>query len=147
MKYAKTTEFAERMFEIPVARCSDQSLYICGPLDGEKLSRGQNIMQFRVPIPAGTSTELLYSAYQGMLKHLCGCVGLDPEDYSSHSLRRNGFPFLSLSGTTLEKFRVPGDWVGDTIFAYLRTPLSVSIMNNSWVSTMLLVTPVLRLSG
>ena len=72
-----------------------------------------------------------------MLKHFCSAAGLDPTDYSSHSLRRGGCTFLSLCGTTLEELRVRGDWASDTNFAYLQTPLNVRIIDDIRVSNAL----------
>lgn len=142
VRRSKTIQFSERMLEIPVARCPDVSL--CAVHWTERHFRevpaGPDAMAFRIMTPAGTSTDLRYSIYQGMLKYFCGLAGLDPADYSSHSLRRGGCTFLSMCGATLEELRVRGDWASDTIFAYLQTPLSVRIINDIRVSNALSAT-------
>ena len=52
-------------------------------------------------------------------------------------------PSFPCVGATLEELRVCGEWASDTIFAYMQTTLSVRIMNDMRVSTILLVTPEL----
>ena len=45
--------------------------------------------------------------------------------------------YLSLSGTTLEEILARGDWTSNAVFLYLQTPLSVRILNDMRVATML----------
>ena len=143
VRRSKTIQFSERMLEIPVARCPDESP--CAVYWAERHFRevpaGPDAMAFRVTTHGGISTDMQYSVYQGMLKYFCERAGLNPGDYSSHSLRRGGCTFLSLCGATLEELRVRGDWASDTIFTYLQTPLSVRIINDIRVSNTLAITP------
>ena len=127
VRRSKTIQFAERMLEIPVARCPDTTL--CAVHWTER--------NFREVSADPDTMALWVTTRSDMLKHFCSAVCLDPSDYSSHSLRRGGCTFLSLCGATLEELRVRGDWSSDTIFAYLQAPLSVRIINDIWVSNVL----------
>ena len=44
---------------------------------------------------------------------------------------------MSLCGATLEEIRVRGDWTSNAVFLYLQTPLSVRILNDMRVATIL----------
>ena len=71
-----------------------------------------------------------------------GRAGLDPSTVSSHSLRRGGCTYLSLCGASIEELRTRGDWCTDTVFTYLKTPLTVRIMDDMRVATSLAATNI-----
>ena len=89
VRRSKTILFSEPMLEIPVARCPDPSLCVVHWVEKhfQEVPPGPDAMAFRVTTGAVISTNMQYSAYQGMLKYVCEQAGLDPGDYSSHSLR------------------------------------------------------------
>ena len=72
-----------------------------------------------------------------MLKLFGENAGYDPDLLSSHSLRRGGCTFLSLSGVTLKELRSSGDWMSDAIFEYTKTPLPTGIVNDMRVAPLL----------
>lgn len=141
IRRSKTIQFQERVLEVPVARCPDKAL--CAVFWTEKhfgqLPAPPEAMAFRLPVSGGTSSPMLYTIYQATLKLFSSEAGLDPVTISSHSLRRGGCTYLSLCGATLEELRTRGDWSSDTVFLYLKTPLSVRIMNDIRVATALAV--------
>ena len=143
IRRSKTTQFRERVLEVPVARCPDSDL--CAVFWTEKhfrqLPAPPGALAFRLPTPEGASSPMRYNTYQGTLKHFSAEAGLDPDTISSHSLRRGGCTYLSLCGATLEELRTRGDWSSDTVFLYLKSPLSVRIMNDMRVASALAVAP------
>lgn len=141
IRKSKTIQFQERVLEVPVAKCENKA--ICAvywtvrhfretPASGDE-------MAFRIPSEAG-SLPLPYSAYQATLKIFSKKAGLDHESISSHSLRRGGCTYLSMCGASLEELKTRGDWSSDTVFAYLKTPLTVRIMNDMRVANTLSTT-------
>lgn len=142
IRKSKTIQFHERVLEIPVARCL--STDICAvhwaELHFARTPSPQSAAAFRVPSGGGASAPLPYKVYQTTLKLLAGKAGLDPSSVSSHSLRRGGCTFLSLCGATIEELRTRGDWATDTVFTYLKTPLTIRIMDDMRVATRLAAT-------
>ena len=91
----------------------------------EQLPAPPGEIAFRVPVGGGGSAPLTYKAYQATLRIFAEKAEMGPESVSSHSLRRDGCTFLSLCGATIEELRSRGDWCTDTVFTYLKTPLSI----------------------
>ena len=146
IRRSKTIQFQERILEIPVARCRDHSL--CAVFWVERHFREvpalQGDMAFRLPSgdASAASYPLPYPTYQATLKIFAAKAGLDPSVISSHSLRRGGCTYLSMCGATIEELKVRGDWASDTIFTYLKTPLTIRIMNDMRVANSLASGPL-----
>ena len=47
--------------------------------------------------------------------------------------------FLVMCGATIEEIKMRGDWASETVYAYLRTPLAVRIINDMRVAASLTV--------
>lgn len=141
IRRSKTIQFRERVLQVPVARCPNTQ--ICAvhwtELHFRQVPAPPDAMAFRFPIPGGESIPLPYSYYQATLKLFAEKAGLDPDQVSSHSLRRGGCTFLSMTGASLEELRARGDWSTDTVFTYLKTPLTLRIVNDMKVATALAV--------
>lgn len=142
IRRSKTIQFQERILEIPVARCSNHLL--CAVYWTERhfseAPAPPEAMAFRLPLGGGGGEDtfpLPYPTYQSTLKIFARRAGLDPDTISSHSLRRGGCTYLSMCGASIEELRVRGDWATDTVFTYLKTPLTVRIMNDMRVATSL----------
>lgn len=144
IRRSKTIQFKERVLEIPVARCQNQALCAVHWTERhfEQLPASQTDTAFRIPTSGGASYPMTYKIYQSTLKIFADRAGLDPTTISSHSLRRGGCTFLSLSGATIEELRTRGDWCTDTVFTYLKTPLAIRVMNDMRVATSLAATPI-----
>lgn len=139
IRRSKTIQFRERVLQVPVARCPDTS--ICAvhwtKIHFDQVPAPPDSMAFLFPLPDGGSTPLPYPYYQATLKHFAARAGMDPDEVSSHSLRRGGCTFLSMTGASLEELRARGDWSTDTVFTYLKTPLTLRILNDIRVATAL----------
>ena len=136
---SKTIQFAERIVEIPVTYSPLEEL--CAVRWTQRhfseVPAGKDEPAFRIPHPAG-SVPLAYDAYQATLKHICGEAGLDPKEFSSHSLRRGGATFLSLIGASIQEIKQRGDWKSDAVFEYLKAPLSARIADDMKVADLLM---------
>lgn len=139
IRRSKTIQFHERVLEVPVARCPNHLL--CAVHWTERhfseVPAQPDAMAFRISGADGSSAPLTYQLYQSTLKLFSKRAGLDPDSVSSHSLRRGGCTFLSMCGATLEELRSRGDWSTDTVFTYLKTPLTLRIVNDMRVATTL----------
>ena len=139
IRKSKKIQFAERTILIPMSRCPD--IRLCAvhwtELHFRQLPAPPDSPAFLVPSDDNQNTPLTYGIYQSSLKRFGGLAGLDVQQLSSHSLRRGGCTYLSLSGATLEEIRARGDWTSNAVFLYLQTPLSVRILNDMRVATML----------
>ena len=92
---------------------------------------------FQVPTGKGGFRPLDYQSFHSTIKFLAYSAGLDPNDFTSHSLRRGGCTFLAMQGAPLEEIKTRGDWSSDTVFAYICTPLSERILADMRVATAL----------
>ena len=92
IRRTKTIQFRQRVLQVPIARCLDARL--CAVAWTERhfreLQAGDEDLAFRVPVGEGLSAPLPYGAYQSMLKMFARKAGINPDDISSHSLRRWG---------------------------------------------------------
>lgn len=138
VRRCKTIQFAERVLEIPVAKCCNRAL--CAVFwtrrHFDEIRAGPDQMAFRLPADVG-STPMSYSSYQSMLKLFANIAGFGECEFTSHSLRRGGTTYLAICGATIEEIKVRGDWASETVYAYLKTPLQVRIMNDLRVSSSL----------
>ena len=135
----KTIQFQERSLKIPISRCPDKDLcavHWCERHFSE-ITVDKDSPAFQVPYGYNGNTPLSYSLYQRLLKHFGGKAGINPEELSSHSMRRGGCTFLAICGASLEEMRTRGDWVSDSIFQYIKTPLSVRIVNDMRVASLI----------
>jgi len=138
IRRSKTIQFKERVLEVPVARC--RNLDLCAvhwtELHFREMKADSGSLAFLLPGESG-SNPMTYEFYQATLKWFCGLAGLDPAKYSSHSLRRGGCTYLSMCGASIEELRSRGDWVSETVFSYLKTPLPSRILDDMRVAASL----------
>ena len=85
-------------------------------------------------LPYPEPAPLDYDTYNNMIKHLARCIGMNPADFSTHSMRRGGSTFLWLAGATTEEIKKRGDWSSDAYQIYLTTPLEERIARDVQVA-------------
>lgn len=130
----KTIQKKERVLRLPVAFCPDQR--ICAVY-----WTARHFREVPAPpeapafmLPYNPPTPLTYDTYQETIKFLCELSGLNPKDFSTHSLRRGGTTFVWLSGATKEEIKARGDWSSETYLIYLDSPLEVRISRDIHVA-------------
>lgn len=138
IRKTKTIQFRQRKLQIPIAKCKDKRLCAVYWTDRHfrELPSTSDSLAFRIPHGSGSS-PLTYNLYEKTLKVFVARAGMNPADFSSHSLRRGGCTYLSMCGATLEELRTRGDWSSDTIFAYLKTPITHRIVHDMRVASSL----------
>jgi hypothetical protein len=83
-------------------------------------------MSAETPIFASTKrkeikpTLLSPSVFIKHLKYWIGCIGLDPKEYSEHSLRRGGATALLCAGIDPLWVQLQGRWWSDAYKLYLQ---------------------------
>lgn len=138
VRKSKSIQFAERTLDIPISRVSHPLL--CAVREVERhfkqLPAAPQDQAFRTPSPKGSS-PLEYINYSAVLKSLCARVGLDPRDFSSHSLRRGGATYLLMTGSSIQEIKTRGDWVSDCVYLYLKVPLQERVTDDLRVAALL----------
>ena len=67
---------------------------------------------------------LTASTFRSSIQSLASCIGLEPANYSGHSLRRGGATFAFQCGIPPELIKMQGDWRSDAYLLYLLFPLA-----------------------
>ena len=122
---SKTIQYGDRVLKIPIARLSDQTLcavYWTARHFKEIPAPPSSPAFLRAP---GAALE--YETYMDILKYVAEEAGLNPRDYSSHSLRRGGTSYLRSVGASIEELKVRGDWKSDAVMLYIQQPIEERI--------------------
>ena len=132
---SKTIQKGERKVLIPVTYTPDESLCAVRWTQRhfEQVPMSQEGPAFAYP--STPSKALPYHTHQAAIKWLAGLAGMDPDWFSSHSLRRGGTTFLWLAGASIEEIKARGDWSSDTYMTYLSTPMEERIRRDLQVAT------------
>ena len=130
----KTLQRREKVLKIPVALCPDKRL--CAVTwtarHFNEVPASEDSPAFI--IPSVPPAPLDYDTFQAAIKYWSGLSGLDPADYSTHSMRRGGTTFIWLAGATQEEIQARGDWSSDAYKLYLTCPLEERISRDIQVA-------------
>ena len=131
---SKTIQRREKLLQLPVTYCLDR--HLCAVYWTKRhfleVPMGQDSPAFC--IPQVVPVPLDYVTYQQMIKFFAEMGGLDPTEFSSHSMRRGGTTFLWLTGASKEEIQARGDWSSDCYKIYLASPLEERISRDIQVS-------------
>ena len=131
INWSKNNQFRERTHSIPIIALPAHKLcpvsavkaaFNCtsqAPVDGPA---------FVVPGKRGLK-PLLYGQFVTKLKKCLKLIGLQPQAYSSHSLRRGGATWASQIGLPPDMIQMMGDWHSDAYLLYMSIPMCAKIMN------------------
>ena len=135
---SKTIQFKQKVLHIPVSKVGDGRLCAVKWVTEHMIQSPAppSSPLFIVPGPGGP-TPMTYKMYQSTLKLTCGRAGLDPAEFSSHSMRSGGATFLGMIGAPLQEIKARGDWSSDCVLRYLRTPIDVRIQQDLMVAAIL----------
>ena len=67
---------------------------------------------------------LTASTFRSSIQSIASRIGLEPANYSDHSLPRGGAIFAFQSGIPPELIKMQGDWRSDVYLLYLLIPLA-----------------------
>ena len=75
----------------------------------------------------GKVVPLSYGQFISMLRSFLTRLGLQPNKYAGHSLRRGGATWAFSTGVTPELIKLQGDWKSNVYQLYLELPVSCRI--------------------
>ena len=81
---------------------------------------------FCYPSPAGPR-PITHRTFVSYLRQCLPKLGLDPSQYSGHSLRCGGTSFAMQCGVPTEWIKLQGDWASDAYERYLRPTFSLRL--------------------
>ncbi len=74
---------------------------------------------FTLPRSTSKPNPVTYLGFQKFLKKVIETVGLDPQNFSTHSFRRGGASHAFASNVPAELIKGHGDWASDAYLIYL----------------------------
>ena len=122
----KTNQFGQRVLKIPLLR-----------IPGSVLCPVTAYLQMCMLIRAKSDDPLFvlphrkvvtYKIFQVVLKDLISKIGLDAQEFSSHSFRRGGTTFAFQSRVPIDLIKLHGDWKSDCYQKYLSFSLEDKLL-------------------
>lgn len=126
MRLSKTNQFGQRILQIPLM-----------PIEGSVLCPVKAYQNMCALVPANPPDPLFslpkhrcitYYAFQKKLKHLISKIGMNPTNYSTHSLRRGGTTFSFKSNVPTVLIKAHGDWKSDCYQKYVSLSLDDKLL-------------------
>ena len=126
MKWSKTNQFGARVLQIPLIKIPHSPL--C-PISAYKnmcsmVSAEETDPLFTLP----NGVPIFYKEYQTKLKQLIHNIGMNSDDFSTHSLRRGGCSYAFTSKVPTELIKAHGDWKSDCYQQYLSFSLEDKLL-------------------
>lgn len=125
MTWTKTIQTGERKLQIPLIRIKNNIL--CPVLAYKNMckciSASSKDPLFLLP----NKKPITYYQFQSKLRECINTIGLNPQNFSTHSFRRGGATLLFQAGVPAEKIQLQGDWHSDAYKRYLQYTLDDKI--------------------
>ena len=126
MRWSKTNQFGQRVLKIPLLRIPGSVLCpVTAYLQMCKLIRAKSDDPLFV-LPH--KKVVTYKIFQVVLKDLISKIGLDAQEFSSHSFRRGGTTFAFQSRVPTDLIKLHGDWKSDCYQKYLSCSLEDKLL-------------------
>jgi hypothetical protein len=123
VRQSKTNQFGRRVHRIPFVACSENILCpvkaMLSHLVASKLLSVSNLFAF---VRSGRSIILNHADFVSKLRLGLGVIGLNPNQFSAHSMRMGGCTMGSAAGLSVLDLKLRGDWKSDAIEQYLFVP-------------------------
>jgi hypothetical protein len=123
VRRTKTIQFGERTLQIPFVSCEDCRLCpvraLLHHLTCSKLPSSSSLFAY---VENGRSSILVHSEFVSRLRLGLGKLGLNPKEYSGHSLRRGGCSLGFNAGLSVFDLKVRGDWRSAAVECYIHLP-------------------------
>ena len=117
MIWSKTNQFGQRVLKIPLLRIPESVLCpVTAYLQMCKLIQAKSDDPLFV-LPH--RKVVTHKNFQVVLKDLISKIGLDAQEFSSHSFRRGGSTFAFQSRVVTDLIKLHGDWKSDCYQKYL----------------------------
>lgn len=128
-RWTKTIQRGERLLQLPLLNIEDSIL--CPVTAYRNMCKA-------IPAPDHCALFLLpnkktitYAQFQNKLKYCVQKLGLDPQNFSTHSFRRGGASLAFRAKIPADKIKLMGDWKSDCYQRYLTFELEdkISVQN------------------
>ena len=116
-RYSKTIQFGERILETPLVRIKDSVL--CPIKAFQNMCSATSVEPDEPLFSMPTKGCISYSQFQAKIKKLILKIGLNPDDFSTHSFRRGGTSYSFKAGVPADLIQLHGDWKSDAYKKYL----------------------------
>ena len=120
-RFSKTIQFGERILQTPLIEIEDSIL--CPVKAFFNMCKSIQINGEDPLFSLSNKKCIWYNQYQAKLKSLIKKIGLNPDNYSSHSFRRGGCSYSFKSGVPADLIQLHGDWRSDAYKKYLALTL------------------------
>jgi hypothetical protein len=123
-RWTKTIQFGERELRLPLLAIPDSIL--CPVVAYRQmcdLLPAQDVSPAFIRVVKDKSCPFTYALLQKTLKSLIQRTGRNPDQYSSHSLRRGGATWAFRAGVPAQLIQLQGDWRSDAYLEYLKFSL------------------------
>ena len=117
VKWSKTIQFGELLLKIPLIEIPGSILCPLAAFRSmcQKVHAKNSDPLFSLP----KRKCITDSQYQSKLREVIAKIGLNPEEYSTHSMRRGGTSFAFKSQVPIDLIKLHGDWKSDCYQKYL----------------------------
>lgn len=136
--WSKTIQFGERYLDIPILK--KKSCPLC-PVSAFKDMCSSFPVSLDFPAfvirHAGKIKPVSYGMFQDFIKKSIMQLGINPQNYSSHSFRRGGATWAFKCGVPADLIQLQGDWRSDAYKLYLKYDLEDKISVSSKMMSLL----------
>ena len=116
-RYSKTIQFSGRLLHTPLLEIPDS--IVCPVTAFQNMFSKVNIKSDEPLFSLPSKKCIFYREFQLIIKELIEKIGLNPDNYSSHSFRRGGTSFTLKAGVRADLIQLHGDWRSDAYKKYL----------------------------
>lgn len=126
MRWSKTNQFGQRILQIPLLAIPES---IFCPVHAYTVMCNKvhaNVTNPLFSLPNGKC--ITYPAFQSKLKYFISKIGLNQEEFSTHSFRRGGTTFAFKANVPTILIKAHGDWKSDCYQKYLSLSLEDKLL-------------------
>ena len=119
--WSKTNQFGDRTHIVPLIPIKDSCLCPVSAYNNmvAKVPASQDSPVFLFKSSKKSTKPVTYNQFQTFFKSLLPLIGLDPQNYSSHSFRRGGATWAFQNNVPGELIKNHGDWASSAYLLYL----------------------------
>ena len=117
---SKVIQHGERVHTVPLVRAGRADLCPVQALIGhvQDCPAGPNASAFRWSTSATVQVDLTHETFTRHMRGMLGEAGLNPAQYTGHSLRRGGATLAFELGASVQDIKRHGDWSSDVVYTY-----------------------------
>ena len=126
IKWSKTIQFGQRNLKLPLVEIPGSVL--CPVKAFNKMCKMVPALPSDSLFTLPNKKVVTYYQYQNRLRHFIKKIGLNPEEFSTHSMRRGGTSYAFRSKVPVELINMHGDWKSECYQQYLSFSLEDKLL-------------------